>query len=193
MFCDNCDDDERFDPPPPAPLGFCWNAKGSQPFLDLFPVVSLPAVVIDSVPEFLDFVYFRFGAFSRSTTSLDLFCPIHSIAGEFKKPTIRSSYLSLAACACQGFVALPAGRRRRQGWARRAVRRKIFCAGRWQPAFGWWFSAFRFLCFLAVLVLLGPPVVPFYRFFFGGGFPYQNRLPRKVGTLILTSLLEDLV
>ena len=28
--------------------------------------------------------------------------------------------------------------------------------------------------------------------FFGGGFPYFNRLQKKVGTLILTSLLEDL-
>ena len=26
-----------------------------------------------------------------------------------------------------------------------------------------------------------------------GGFPYENRLQKKVGTLILTSLLEDLV
>ena len=29
--------------------------------------------------------------------------------------------------------------------------------------------------------------------FFGGGFSYKNRLQKKVGTLILTSLLEDLV
>ena len=29
--------------------------------------------------------------------------------------------------------------------------------------------------------------------FFGGGFPYSNKLQKKVGTLILTSLLEDLV
>ena len=35
---------------------------------------------------------------------------------------------------------------------------------------------------------LGPPFYPF----FGGGFPYQNRLQKK-GTLILASLLEDLV
>ena len=28
---------------------------------------------------------------------------------------------------------------------------------------------------------------------FGGGFAYYNRLQKKVGTLILTSLLEDLV
>ena len=28
--------------------------------------------------------------------------------------------------------------------------------------------------------------------FLGGGFPYSNRLQQKVGTLILTSLLEDL-
>ena len=28
--------------------------------------------------------------------------------------------------------------------------------------------------------------------FFGGGFPYQNRIQNKVGTLILTSLPEDL-
>ena len=39
---------------------------------------------------------------------------------------------------------------------------------------------------------LGPPVAPVYRFFFLGGFPYQNKLQTK-GTLILTSLLEDLV
>ena len=30
---------------------------------------------------------------------------------------------------------------------------------------------------------LGPPV-PFYRFFFGGGFPYSTRLQKKVGSLI---------
>ena len=29
--------------------------------------------------------------------------------------------------------------------------------------------------------------------FFGGGFPYQNRQTRKNGTLLLTSLLENLV
>ena len=29
--------------------------------------------------------------------------------------------------------------------------------------------------------------------FFWGGFPYKNRLQKKVGTLILTSLLQDLV
>ena len=28
--------------------------------------------------------------------------------------------------------------------------------------------------------------------FFGGGFPYENRLQRKVGTLILSSLLKKL-
>ena len=41
---------------------------------------------------------------------------------------------------------------------------------------------------------LGLPVVPFYHLLslFEGGFPYQNRLQKKVGTLILTSLLEDL-
>ena len=38
---------------------------------------------------------------------------------------------------------------------------------------------------------LGPPV-PFSPLFWGG-FPYQNRLQQKVGILILTSLLEDLV
>ena len=37
---------------------------------------------------------------------------------------------------------------------------------------------------------LGSPVVHFY-FFFGGGFPYKKTT--KKGTLILTSLLEDLV
>ena len=26
---------------------------------------------------------------------------------------------------------------------------------------------------------IGPPAVPFYSFFFGGGFPYQNRLQKK--------------
>ena len=29
--------------------------------------------------------------------------------------------------------------------------------------------------------------------FFDGGFPYKDRLQTKVGTLVLTSLLEDLV
>ena len=42
--------------------------------------------------------------------------------------------------------------------------------------------------------LLGPPArCPFfYRFFFGGegSGPYENGLQKKVGTLILTSLLE---
>ena len=33
--------------------------------------------------------------------------------------------------------------------------------------------------------------MPFYPLFFGGGFPYKNRLQKK-GTLILASLLEDL-
>ena len=38
-----------------------------------------------------------------------------------------------------------------------------------------------------------PSLVPtFTHFFFGGGFSYQNRLQTKVGSLILTSLLEDL-
>ena len=38
---------------------------------------------------------------------------------------------------------------------------------------------------------LGPPeetLVPFFE----GGFPCENRLQKKVGTLFLTSLLEDL-
>ena len=41
---------------------------------------------------------------------------------------------------------------------------------------------------------LGLPVVPVYLFFlfFWGGFPYLNRLQKKVGALILSSLLEDL-
>ena len=41
---------------------------------------------------------------------------------------------------------------------------------------------------------LGPPAIGarLYRFFSGGGFLYYNRLQKKVGTLILTSLLEDL-
>ena len=41
------------------------------------------------------------------------------------------------------------------------------------------------------MIILAPeqyPVSPF----FGGEFPYQNR-QKKVGTLILASLLEDLV
>ena len=29
--------------------------------------------------------------------------------------------------------------------------------------------------------ILGSPVVPFYRFFFGGGFPYKNGLQKKIG------------
>ena len=37
----------------------------------------------------------------------------------------------------------------------------------------------------------GPPVVPLALFFGGGGFPYKKDY-RKQGTLILTSLLEDL-
>ena len=41
------------------------------------------------------------------------------------------------------------------------------------------------------MVGLGPPVVPFYPFW--GRVPYQNRLQKKVGPLILSSLLEDLV
>ena len=44
---------------------------------------------------------------------------------------------------------------------------------------------------LAIGVLFGcflGPLLPF----FGGGFPYHNRLRQKVATLILTSLLEDL-
>ena len=36
-------------------------------------------------------------------------------------------------------------------------------------------------------------MVPFYRFFFGGGLLYSDRLQKQVGTLILTSLLEDVV
>ena len=39
--------------------------------------------------------------------------------------------------------------------------------------------------------LLGPPVVPFYRFFFWEKFPAKTDY-RKKGTLILTCLLEDL-
>ena len=38
---------------------------------------------------------------------------------------------------------------------------------------------------------VGPPVVPFYRSFFGGGF-HPKVGYRKKGTLMLTSLLEDL-
>ena len=37
------------------------------------------------------------------------------------------------------------------------------------------------------------PVVPLSHPFFGGGFPYKNKLHKKVDTLILSSLLEDLV
>ena len=37
---------------------------------------------------------------------------------------------------------------------------------------------------------LGPPVVPFYPFL-GEGFSYQSRL-QEAGSIILTSLLEDL-
>ena len=48
--------------------------------------------------------------------------------------------------------------------------------------------------------LLGPPAIgALLGFLFWGGFPYQNRLQKKVqkrnkktGTLMLTSLLEDL-
>ena len=44
---------------------------------------------------------------------------------------------------------------------------------------------------------LGHPVVPVYRFYFGGGFPYTKidyrKRQKKVGTNILSSLLEDLV
>ena len=40
-------------------------------------------------------------------------------------------------------------------------------------------------------ICLGPPVVPCYPFF-GGGFFDKNWLQKKVATLILTSLLEDL-
>ena len=43
-----------------------------------------------------------------------------------------------------------------------------------------------------VCLLLGAPVVPFHRFFFREGSP-TNIDYRKKGTLILTSLLEDLV
>ena len=39
---------------------------------------------------------------------------------------------------------------------------------------------------------LGPPVVPFYPFF-GQGSPTKIDVLKKVGTLLLTSLLEDLV
>ena len=42
-------------------------------------------------------------------------------------------------------------------------------------------------------VHLGPPVVPFYRFFFGGRVPLLKSTTGKKGTLVLTSLLEDLV
>ena len=45
----------------------------------------------------------------------------------------------------------------------------------------------------ALLNYIGPPVVPFYRFFFGWeGSPTKVDY-RKKGTLIKTSLLEDLV
>ena len=47
----------------------------------------------------------------------------------------------------------------------------------------------RIRCFHGIL---GPPVVPFYSFFWGGGFPTKINY-RKKGTLILTSLLEDYV
>ena len=36
------------------------------------------------------------------------------------------------------------------------------------------------------------PVMPFYRFFFGEGSPTKIDYGKKVGTLILASLLEDL-
>ena len=39
---------------------------------------------------------------------------------------------------------------------------------------------------------LGPPVVPFLSLLLGEGSPTKKRLQKKVGTLILTSLLEDL-
>ena len=42
------------------------------------------------------------------------------------------------------------------------------------------------------LSLLGPPVVPFYRFFFGEGSPAKIDYRQKI-TLILTSLLEHRV
>ena len=46
---------------------------------------------------------------------------------------------------------------------------------------------------VATAAPLGPQLgANFYRFFFGGGFPTKIDY-RKVGTLILTSLLEDLV
>ena len=38
----------------------------------------------------------------------------------------------------------------------------------------------------------GTPVVPLLATFLVGRVPLQNRLQKKVGTLILTSLLEDL-
>ena len=34
--------------------------------------------------------------------------------------------------------------------------------------------------------------MPFYQLVWGFEFPYENRLQKKQGTLILTSLLEDL-
>ena len=44
---------------------------------------------------------------------------------------------------------------------------------------------------------LGPPIVPFYRLFFGGRVPLlqwttEKEERNKTGTLILTSLLENL-
>ena len=40
---------------------------------------------------------------------------------------------------------------------------------------------------------LGPPVAPFNPFVWGEGSPNKSTTKKKVGTLILTSLLEDLV
>ena len=45
--------------------------------------------------------------------------------------------------------------------------------------------------YLRARQVLGPPVVPFYPFGWEAS-PTKKRLQRKVGTLILTSLLEDL-
>ena len=42
---------------------------------------------------------------------------------------------------------------------------------------------------VAYFARLGPPAVPFYKPFFGEGSP---TIQKKVGTLILISLLEDL-
>ena len=52
---------------------------------------------------------------------------------------------------------------------------------------------FFFLGFVGFQVSLGPPVVPFYQLFWGRfGSPTKIDY-RKKGTLILTSLLVDLV